>query len=217
MPGYLAGALSPVGCDEQNPVVDSSGKAQMQPVKQGLTLLQLPLQAAKPLLSVLNWCAETVPAQRTAVTIAARNVDLSILLLMVAPVLKSQPWVNAGELHSTGFAGGLTGPGSLTHAPEVPLKIWQMQTPLQGFVALQVPVQAGTRLGFFCNCRAETVPAQRTAVTITASKVLLLVLLLRMLISFLLGAQINTAIGQIPSLDLYYLLTPVHCSKPNKQ
>jgi hypothetical protein len=122
MPGYLAGALSPVGCDEQNPVVDSSGKAQMQPVKQGLTLLQLPLQAAKPLLSVLSWRADTVPAHRTAVTIAARNVDLTIFLLMIAP----SSICNAGQcsrVHSTGFFGGLTGPGSLTHAPEVPLDL----------------------------------------------------------------------------------------------
>jgi hypothetical protein len=57
----------------------------MQPVAQGCTLLQLPLQAANPLLSVRNWRAETVPAQRTAVTVAASNVDLIIFLLMIAP------------------------------------------------------------------------------------------------------------------------------------
>jgi hypothetical protein len=34
-PRYFAGDWSPVGCDEQNPVVDSRGKAQMQPVEQG--------------------------------------------------------------------------------------------------------------------------------------------------------------------------------------
>jgi hypothetical protein len=73
-----------VGCDEQKPVVDSRGKAQMQPVAQGCVLLQLPLQAAKPVASV-NWRAETVPAQRTAVTIVASNVDLMILFLMIAP------------------------------------------------------------------------------------------------------------------------------------
>jgi hypothetical protein len=132
---YFAGDWTPVGCDEQNPVVDSSGKAQMQPVEQGCTLLQLPLQAAKPLLSVLSWRADTVPAHRTAVTIAARNVDLTIFLLMIAP----SSICNIGQcsrVHSTGFFGGLTGPGSLTHAPEVPLKIWQMQAPLQGFVTL---------------------------------------------------------------------------------
>jgi hypothetical protein len=166
---------TPVGCDEQNPVVDSSGKAQMQPVEQGCTLLQLPLQAAKPLLSVLSWRADTVPAHRTAVTIAARNVDLTIFLLMIAPC----SICNAGQcsrVHSTGFFGGLTGPGSLTHAPEVPLKIWQMQAPLQGFVALHVPVHAGSRLADVRSCRAETVPAQRTAVAMAARNVFLIVL-----------------------------------------
>jgi len=34
-PRYFAGDWSPVGCDEQNPVVDCRGKAQMQPVEQG--------------------------------------------------------------------------------------------------------------------------------------------------------------------------------------
>lgn len=85
MRNYFAGDWTPVGCDEQNPVVASSGKAQMQPVEQGCTLLQLPLQAAKPLVSVLSWRADTVPAHRTAVMIAARNVDLTIFFLMIAP------------------------------------------------------------------------------------------------------------------------------------
>lgn len=93
----------------------------MQPVEQGCTLLQLPLQAAKLLPSVLNWRAETVPAHRTAVTIAARNVDLTIFLLMIAPYTMTT-LDNAG-LYSICFAGGLTGPGSFTHAPEVPLNI----------------------------------------------------------------------------------------------
>jgi hypothetical protein len=44
------------------------------------------------------------------------------------------------------FDGGLTGPGSLTHPPVVPLRIWQMQAPLQGMVALHVPLQKGIRL-----------------------------------------------------------------------
>jgi hypothetical protein len=58
------------------------------------------------------------------------------------------------------FCGGL-----------VPLKIWQMQPPLQGLVALHVPRQAGNKLAAFpsCNCRAERVPAHRTAIAITAS------------------------------------------------
>lgn len=57
----------------------------MQPLEQGCVLLQLPLQAAKPLVSVRNWRAETVPAQRTAVTIVANNADLTNLLAMIVP------------------------------------------------------------------------------------------------------------------------------------
>ena len=50
------------------------------------------------------------------------------------------------------------------------MNIWQMQGPLQGLVALHVPVQVGSRLGFFCNCRAETVPAQKTAIMMVANE-----------------------------------------------
>jgi len=74
-----------VGCDEQKPVVDSRGKAQIQPVAQGCVLLQLPLQAAKPLVSPRNCRAESVPAQSTAVTIAASNVDLIAFAFMISP------------------------------------------------------------------------------------------------------------------------------------
>ena len=47
--------------------------------------------------------------------------------------------------------GGLTGPGSLTHPPVVPLRISQRQPPKQGLDALHVPRQAGSMLAFFCN------------------------------------------------------------------
>jgi hypothetical protein len=89
-PRYFAGNWSPVGCDEQNPVVDSRGKAQMQPVEQGCVLLQLPLHAAKPLLSVRNWRAETVPAHRTAVAKVASNVFLMNFLFMLSLVSNLQ-------------------------------------------------------------------------------------------------------------------------------
>ena len=74
------------------------------------------------------------------------------------------------------FFGGLTGPGSLTHAPEVPLKIWQMQAPLQWTVVLHVPLQTGIRLAGVCNCRAETVPAQSTAITMVENSVVFMIL-----------------------------------------
>lgn len=48
--------------------------------------LQLPPQA-KAFGSARNWLAETVPAQRTPVTIVASSVDLIIFLRMIAPFL----------------------------------------------------------------------------------------------------------------------------------
>ncbi|HEX9254162.1 MAG TPA: hypothetical protein VF938_01405 [Candidatus Angelobacter sp.] len=57
----------------------------MQPLEHGCVLLQLPLQAAKPLLSVRNCRAETVPAQRTPMTSAVKNIDL--IFFMIALLL----------------------------------------------------------------------------------------------------------------------------------
>jgi hypothetical protein len=68
------------------------------------------------------------------------------------------------------FAGGRSGPGSLTHPPVVPLKIWQMQGPLHGLVALHVPLQNGSKLEGVRRCWAETVPAQRTAMVSAANE-----------------------------------------------
>lgn len=81
------------------------------------------------------------------------------------------------------FFGGLRGPGSLTHPPVVPVSIWQMHAPLQGMVALQVPLHTGSRLVGVRSCRAETVPAQRTAVAIAARNVFLIVLLMILFLS----------------------------------
>jgi len=55
----------------------------MQPLEHCSELLQLPLQAAKPLLLVRSWRAETVPAHKTVTTIVASNVDLIIFLPMI--------------------------------------------------------------------------------------------------------------------------------------
>ena len=61
----------------------------MQPLEHGCVLLQLPLQAAKPLLSVRNCRAETVPAQRTPMTSAVKNIDL--IFFMIALLLVARP------------------------------------------------------------------------------------------------------------------------------
>jgi hypothetical protein len=58
----------------------------------------------------------------------------------------------------------------------VPLKIWQMQGPLQWTVVLHVPLQTGSKLAGVRSCRAEIVPAQRTAAAIAARNVFLIVL-----------------------------------------
>ena len=58
-------------------------KEQKQPVAQGWVELQLPPQA-KLFGSFRNWRAETVPAQTTAMTMVANNVDLTIFLPMIA-------------------------------------------------------------------------------------------------------------------------------------
>jgi hypothetical protein len=50
------------------------------------------------------------------------------------------------------------------------------QAPLHGWVALQRPLQTPITPGCFCNCRAETVPAQRTVITRAAKSVALIFL-----------------------------------------
>jgi len=55
---------------------------QRQPLAQGLLTPQLPPQAVNPLAPLRNCRAETVPAQRTAETIAVKNM-VFILLLVV--------------------------------------------------------------------------------------------------------------------------------------
>jgi hypothetical protein len=63
-------------------------------------------------------------------------------------------------------------------------KSWQIHPPRQGLVALQVPVQAGNTLGFVCSCRAERLPAHKTAVIKITSDAFLRAFML-MVISFL--------------------------------
>jgi hypothetical protein len=60
----------------------------------------------------------------------------------------------------------------------------QKQPLAQGRVALHVPPHVVTPWTPFRNCRAETVPAQRTAVTMAASNVVLMVFFFIKLRSF---------------------------------
>jgi hypothetical protein len=88
-----------VGCVEQKPVVDSSGKAQMQPVLHGWSAPQLPPQV-KFLDSVRSWWAEIVPAQRTAVTMSAGNIlrKAFMITLLYGLIGRSGDLVLAQEL-----------------------------------------------------------------------------------------------------------------------
>jgi hypothetical protein len=76
-----------MGCDEQNGLPVSMGNMQRQPVLQGLLTPQLPPQVAEPFASFRNCRAETVPAQRTPMTNAAKNIDL--IFFMIAFLLVS--------------------------------------------------------------------------------------------------------------------------------
>jgi hypothetical protein len=78
-----------MGCDEQNGLPVSIGNMQRQPVWQGLLTPQLPPQVAEPLASLRNCRAETVPAQRTPMTSAVKNMDL--IFFMIAFLLFSGP------------------------------------------------------------------------------------------------------------------------------
>ena len=70
-------------------MVDSSGKAQMQPVLQGLFAPQLPPQVAEAFASLRNCRAETVPAQRTPMTSAVKNIDF-IFFMMLSSLLQDR-------------------------------------------------------------------------------------------------------------------------------
>jgi len=53
----------------------------------------------------------------------------------------------------------------------------QRQGPLQGFVALQLPLHVPIGLADVFNCRAETVPAHKTAAVIAARNVFWMIFL----------------------------------------
>jgi hypothetical protein len=53
----------------------------MQPVLQGLFAPQLPPQAAEACASVRSCRAETVPAQRTPMTSAVKNIELIFFMI----------------------------------------------------------------------------------------------------------------------------------------
>jgi hypothetical protein len=76
-----------MGCDEQNGLPVSMGTMQRQPVWQGLVALHPPPQVAKSFASLRNCRAETVPAHRTPMTSAVKNIDLIVFMIafLLAP------------------------------------------------------------------------------------------------------------------------------------
>lgn len=163
------------GSEKQDPRVAPFMCTQEHAPLHGWVALQRPLQTPITPGCLCNCRAETVPAHRTVITSAAKNAALIFLPMIRSPFRRKD-----GGRHSlpSYFFGGLSGPGSRTHPPVVPVRISQMQAPLQCTVALHAPLQTGSRLAGVRSCRAETVPAQRTAMAIAARNVFLIVLLM---------------------------------------
>jgi len=77
---YFLGDATPAGRVVQN-AVNGVVKEQKQPVAQGRVALHVPPQVVEPGAPFRNCRAETVPAQSTAVTIAASNVFLTVFFI----------------------------------------------------------------------------------------------------------------------------------------
>jgi hypothetical protein len=138
-------------------------------------VLQEPWQAAKPFASIRNCRAESVPAQRTAVTNAASNVFLirSLFMAFSFPICRS-----SGRTFKSSYFARLTA-GGLMHEPNLSLAgMEQKQSMLQGDCLLQMPPQKKLVAAWLRNCRAETVPAQRAAATIVARNTVLIVFII---------------------------------------
>jgi hypothetical protein len=58
---------------------------QIHPPRQGLVALHVPVQTGNSLGFICSCRAETLPTHKTAVMIAANNVDLTVFLFMIAP------------------------------------------------------------------------------------------------------------------------------------
>lgn len=68
----------------------------MHPLEHWRLLVQLPLQAAKPVLLALSWTAETVPAPSTAVTTKAKKPFLMSFGIGGSP-FKSESGMGGGS------------------------------------------------------------------------------------------------------------------------
>jgi hypothetical protein len=78
---YFSTVAPGMGCDEQKGVPVSIGKIHRQRLAQGLLTPQPPPQVTDPSASLRNCRAETVPAQRTPMTSAVKNIDLIFFMI----------------------------------------------------------------------------------------------------------------------------------------
>src|SRR5262249_32278152 len=78
-----------MGCDEQNLLPVSIRTMQRHPVRQGWVLSHPPPHEAKPLASIRSCRAESVPAQRTAATIAMRNTVIIFFVMTTSFLMKA--------------------------------------------------------------------------------------------------------------------------------
>lgn len=78
---YFPGDATPAGRVVQN-AVNGVVNEQKQPLAQGLVALHVPPHVVLPWVWTRNCRAETVPAQRTAVSMAASNVVLMVFFIL---------------------------------------------------------------------------------------------------------------------------------------
>jgi hypothetical protein len=95
-----------MGCDEQNGLPVSIGNMQRQPVWHGLLTPQLPPQVAEPFASLRNCRAETVPAQRTPMTSAVKNIEL-IFFMIAFLLVRCSRTERSSNRTMTGYCAGL--------------------------------------------------------------------------------------------------------------
>jgi len=177
---YLITDAPGMGCDEQNGVPVSMGKMHRQPLLQGLLTPQLPPHVAVPFALLCNCRAETVPAHKTPMTSAAKKVDLIFFFMIPSScVFKGWNFFRKPASRLRHYFPGATTPAGRVVQNAVNGVVNEQKQPLaQACVALHVPPHVVAAGAPFRNCRAETVPAQRTAVSMAANNVVLMVFII---------------------------------------
>jgi hypothetical protein len=144
---------------------------QIHPSRQGLVALQVPVQAGNSLGFLFCSCrVETLPAHRMAVIKIASD---SFFTAFNDHSLSERENRTLSRYFNT-VAPGM-GCDEQNVLP-VSIRTTQMQPVLQGLVALQPPPQVANPVASIRSCRAETVPAQRTAAAIAVKTMFLIVL-----------------------------------------